>query len=307
MSDSMSQEAGQINQNLQPINKDKLLSLSIQEKYSYIENLIIYTPQTQSLLKKIDECYSSGKYMTKPLCMHISGQWGTGKTTFSKLYSVKHPDIQYLSFTKKPVLYCEIPCPAYIGSLPKCMIKSLGDEFYLKGRDIFTQTQRLYDLLHLCQVEIIFLDEVQHLVDRNSQRLIRDSSDWFKMLIDNVKIPIIFTGMPDSKRIFHENEQLGSRVRYHVEINTLEYDIEFRKLLHIFDNQLPFKNLSNLGTKKLSKCIHTATKGVMRTVKDLLLEASNISLYLSLDYIPLNAFAEAFDKILCNTGDNVFR
>jgi len=91
-----------------------------------------------------------------------------------------------------------------------------------------------------------------------------------------------------------------------VELHLEEYDNDFRKLLHLFDNQLPFKDLSNLGSKEISECIHTATKGIMRNIKDLIREASKISIYLDLNHISQNCFAEAFDKILCNTGENVF-
>ena len=177
--------------------------------------------------------------------------------------------------------------------------------FYSNGR-IFTQTQRLYQLLKDCKVEIIFLDEVQHLVDRNSQKLLRDSSDWFKSLIDEVKIPVIFIGIPDANRIFIENQQLGSRVRYKEVLSPFEYNLSFRQFLHVFDNHLPFKNLSNLGSQELSRRIHTATKGIMRNIKDLIYEASKISLKLNMNQISLSAFAEASFRLF-PTEENVFK
>lgn len=289
------------------IDKEALINLSLVEKLKYIDGIIIQTSKAQSVFKKIEECHNSIKYLSKPQCMTIMGKSGIGKTTFSETYLKRYPEKVLPEYTQKPVFYSIIPCPAYIGSLPNSMLQNLGDPFYSKGRNIFTQTQRLYHFLKVCKVEIIFIDEVQHLVDRNSQKLLRDSSDWFKELIDEVRIPIIFMGMPDSKRIFIENEQLGTRVRYKEELSPFEYDISFRKFLHLYDNQLPFKNLSNLGSTELSKKIHIATSGIMRNIKDLVLEASNISLQLNLNQISVSALAEAFDRVLYDTGENVFK
>lgn len=303
-----------INQQLEPssykplkIDKEELINLSLIEKLKYIDGIIIQTTKVQSVFKKIEECHNSTKYLSKPQCMTIIGQSGIGKTTFSETYLKRYPEKVLTEYTQKPVFYSIIPCPAYIGSLPNSMLQNLGDPFCSKGRNIFTQTQRLYNFLKVCKVEIIIIDEVQHLVDRNSQKLIRDSSDWFKELIDEVRIPIIFMGMPDSKRIFIENEQLGTRVRYQEELLPFEYNISFRQFLHVYDKQLPFKNLSNLGSMELSKKIHTATNGIMRNIKDLILEASNISLQLNLNRISLSALSEAFDRVLLNTGENVFK
>lgn len=289
------------------IDKEALINLSLVEKLKYIDGIIIQTSKAQSVFKKIEECHNSIKYLSKPQCMTIMGKSGIGKTTFSETYLKRYPEKVLPEYTQKPVFYSIIPCPAYIGSLPNSMLQNLGDPFYSKGRNIFTQTQRLYNFLKVCKVEIIFIDEVQHLVDRNRQTLIRDSSDWFKELIDEVRVPVIFSGIPDSKRIFSENEQLGSRVRYREDLLPFNYDLEFRQFLHVYDTQLPFKNLSNLGSQELSKRIYTATKGIMRNIHDLINEATKISLLLNLNQIPISVFAAAFDRVLLDSGENTFK
>lgn len=289
------------------VNKESLLNLTLYEKIQYTDKIRIKTSRIKSIIKKISECHKSLNYLTKPLCMSIFGETGVGKSEFSKFFSKMYPDKIYPEITHKTVLSCNIPCPAYIGSLPSSMLSKLGDPLYSKGRNIFEKTQRLYDLIRISKVEIIFLDEVQHLVDRNRQTLIRDSSDWFKELIDEVRVPVIFSGITDSKRIFLENEQLGSRVRYREDLLPFNYDLEFRQFLHVYDTQLPFKNLSNLGSQELSKRIYIATRGIMRNIHDLIIEATKISLNLNLNQIPLSVLAEAFDNILLNSGENTFK
>jgi hypothetical protein len=301
MSNITANESFSKNQNnIKLPDKEKILSLSYNEKMKYIDGLRIYYPRMNQVLQLVDECHHSTKTSERPLCLRISGPSGSGKTTIVKIHSRKYPDIDTSTGTEKPVIYSRIPCPAYIGGLASKLLHDLGDPFYNKSAKITLHTQRLYALLKACNVRIIFLDEVQHLVDRNSQKLLRDSSDWFKELIDETGIPIVFLGMPDSNRIFIENEQLSNRVRLVEEISPFEYDETFRKFLYLFDLSLPIKESSCLADSDISKRIFISTKGLIKHVRDLIVESSTIAIQNNSNRISIPMLAQAFNKILHN-------
>ena len=123
----------------------------------------------------------------------------------------------------------------------------MKDPFWAKRYpNIGIMTFRLYELLYTCKVQLIIIDETQQLVDRDSKKLIRESADWFKDLINITKIPVAFLGLPESSNIFIENEQLSGRVLLRETVEPFHYDDKgFRSFLHVFDGELPFENSSD--------------------------------------------------------------
>ncbi len=280
--------------------KTKILSLSPSEKIKYTDSIRISYPKLQEMLSLVADCHNSTRTQTRPTCMRVSGASGTGKSNIYELYSKKYPIVNDINGTIKPVLYSRIPCPAYIGGLPPQLLYNLGDPFYNKKITTTLQTKRLYILLKACKVEIIFLDEVQHLVDRNSHKLLRDSSDWFKELIDETGIPIIFLGIPDSDKIFIENDQLSKRVRIAETTKEFDNDDTFRKFLYLYDMALPLEEPSSLADNDMCCRIYNSTKGNVKNIHDLIVESVSIAIANNATRITMPMFAMAHNKILYN-------
>jgi hypothetical protein len=280
------------------LDKTKILSLSPSEKIKYTDGIRISYPKLQEMLSLVADCHNSSKTQARPTCMRVSGASGTGKSNLYEIYSKKYPVVNDINGTNIPVLYSRIPCPAYIGGLPSQLLYDLGDPFYNKSKTIILQTKRLYNLLKACKVEIIFLDEVQHLVDRNSHKLLRDSSDWFKELIDETGLPIIFLGIPDSDKIFIENEQLNKRVRYVQTTKEFDNDDTFRKFLYLYDMALPLEESSSLADSDMCYKLYNSTKGNVKNIHDLLVECVSIAIANNTTRITMPMFARAHNKIL---------
>ena len=65
------------------------------------------------------------------------------------------------------------------------------------------------------QTELILLDELNHLFDRDSEKLLKTASDWLKCLILETKIPIVAFGLPSSEFILSkENNRPLAKVFY---------------------------------------------------------------------------------------------
>lgn len=289
------------------IDKERILSLQLTDKIRYLDELIIFHPKLNQILNYVEECHNSVQVFNRPQCMRIDGPSGVGKTTIYNLHKRKYPDVSDSDGEHKSVLYSRIPCPAYIGGLAANLLYDLGDPFYHKHSNITITTHRLYDLLKACGVKIIFLDEVQHLVDRNSQKLIRDSSDWFKELIDETKIPVIFLGMPDSKRIFNENEQLANRVRISESIAPFKYDEVYRKILILYDQLLPFESLSGFMDPDMSRRVYLASKGLIKNIHDLIKESAIDALKNNSSRITMPMLFNAYTKLFYDKfEDNPF-
>lgn len=222
--------------------KKVLLDSSVEKKIEYVKELEIIYPTMNEILEVFTECHSSYNNSGVPDCCSVVGDSRVGKSTIAKHYKRLYPDLHDKNGVIKPVLISIVPCPAFIGSLVVRLLKDLGDPFYSKRDSVGRNTERLYNLLIDCKVQLLILEEVQHLVDRDNHKLIRTSADWFKDLIENTHIPIAFMGLPESRNIFKENEQLNGRVLRRNEIHPFEHgNKNFRVVLNMLDNELPFR------------------------------------------------------------------
>lgn len=288
--------------------KLELLRLSKKEKLNYVDKLTISYPLMDQIICKIDECRESIQYCSQPECMIISGPPRAGKTTIIKEYMQEHPEINLNEGTVKPVVYCLVPCPATIDGLVSSLIQALGDPFYNKSSRISEKTFRLENLLKACKVELIILDEVQHLVDSNRKKVIMDSADWFKNLIAKTGISVVFVGLPECKKIFVENTQLGSRVLNRYEIIPFNYkDKSFRVILHLLDEALPFEFASDLSESGMWECIYIATHGILGYLKILIRESVNVAIENNYNNITTPILAQAYNNKLHQVlGPNPF-
>lgn len=286
------------------INKSNLLKMSNLEKIKYVDRMIITYNLMDKILAKIEECQSSILYSEQPECLSLIGPTRSGKTTIISQHKKKYPDIIEQDITIKQILYCVTPCPADIGGLVSKLLESIGDPFYIKGTRN-QKTARLANFIKECKVKLIILDEVQHLVDRERQTLIKESADWFKTLIIETNVPVVFVGLPDSRKIFYENSQLSSRVLNRFEINDFDpNDKTFRAILHYFDSYLPLKSYSGLSEPNIWERIHIATHGRFGYIKILIKECAKIAIEKNFQRISLDVLSEAFEAKLSHIFSN---
>lgn len=288
--------------------KSKLLKMSKIQKLEYVDKLTISYPLIQDILNKIEYCQNSMMHSSQPECLSLIGPPRAGKTTIIEQHMSKYSDIIEPEGTIRQIVYCQVPCPANIGGLVTELLRAIGDPFYNKRASIIQKTHTLYELLLKCKVKLIILDEVQHLVDRNRQTLIKESSDWFKKLIFDTKIPVIYVGLPDSLKIFIENDQLGSRVlnRYTIEAFDF-YKKDFRAILKLLDESLPLSLYSGLADPDIWKRIYIATNGLIGFVKVLIKESTKLALDHNTERITMPILSNAYDQKLAQIfGDNPF-
>lgn len=224
-----------------------------------------------------------------------------GKTTILEEYRNNFERYIKDGYTIVPVLYNKVPVGATPKSVASSLLRSLGDPAYDKGTEN-SQTARLLHFIKACQVEMIIIDEFQHLIDRETKHVLNKASDWIKSFCDNAGIPIILCGMPESSKIFDHNDQLDRRFSEKIEMDgfnyiTKENQIEFRAFLKNMDEKLPFNMNSNLANKKLADKLFYASKGNPYYVNKIILEATTIAAKSGGDFIDENHLYDAFTMI----------
>ena len=292
---------------LPDVDKSLFVNMSPDDKEDYVKSITITYPKMQQVFDVFEDCKKSWQTSGQD-CASVLGPSRAGKTIMAEQFKLRYPDYDEPEGVVKPVLFTSVPCPAHIGPLIAKILYDMKDPFWAKRYpNLGIMTIRLYELLNACKVQLIIIDETQQLVDRDSKKLIKESADWFKDLINITKIPVVFMGLPESSKIFIENEQLGGRVLLRETVEPFPYDDKgFRSFLHVFDGQLPFENSSGLAQPDISQRIYLATDGFVGFVNALLARATNVAAHHKLDSINIPVLAHAYNAKLAHRGPNPF-
>ena len=284
--------------------------IEVKKRREHVKAIIISHPRYTSIYKKLEEVHFYSKDSVQADSLFLYGNTGVGKTTILEEYRNNFERYIKDGYTIVPVLYNKVPVGATPKSVASSLLRSLGDPAYDKGTEN-SQTARLLHFIKACQVEMIIIDEFQHLIDRETKHVLNKASDWIKSFCDNAQVPIILCGMPESSKIFDHNDQFDRRFSEKIEMDgfnyqTKESQIEFRGFLKSLDEQLPFNIKSNLASKKLADKFFYATKGIPYYVNKILLEATTIATKSGDDYIDENHLYEAFSQIKISRRTNLF-
>ena len=161
-------------------------------------------------------------------------------------------------------------------------------------------------------MKLILLDELNHLFDRDSEKLLKTASDWLKCLILETKIPIVAFGLPSSEFILSKenNEQLSRRFSQKFYLEPFHWFVDnnnqnasgseegetFRKFLFILDERLPLLERSGLANKEIARSIFYATDGIIGYVMKLIRAALQMALRQEKESITVDMLAASFDR-----------
>lgn len=83
---------------------------------------------------------------------------------------------------------------------------------------------------------MIILDDFQHLIDADTDHVLKTASNWVKTFTEEVGIAVVLSGMSDSLKVFLANPQLDRRYCNKIELlpfsfGTADEIISFRTFL----------------------------------------------------------------------------
>jgi DNA transposition AAA+ family ATPase len=250
----------------------------IKKRKEQVKKIIINHPKYKAIYDRIRETHLLSVGSTQPDGVFLSGLTGVGKSTLLKDYAESYPRKRINGNSIVPILYFKVPVGATPKSVASQALYELADPNFDRGTQV-QLTARLLNFVRACKVEMIMIDEIQHLIDREKLYILNNASDWVKTFVEDAGIPVVICGMPESRKIFEWNTQVDRRfcTRHTFEAfnySTKEDQIEFRAFLKGVDKELPFAGTSNLADPQISEKFYYATNGVPFFIMKILEEAT---------------------------------
>ncbi|SCY54205.1 TniB protein [Paenibacillus polysaccharolyticus] len=269
------------------------------------KEIIIHHPQYSEILNELEMMLYFSEDSVNPEGAFVYGSTGVGKSTLAKEFRDRYPKEIIVEdnreFTHIPVLYVIVPPKATNRTLASKILEEMGDPLHYKGTEALL-TSRIHNYVKKLGIKMIILDELQHLIDADTDHVLKTASNWVKTFTEEVGIAVVLSGITESFKVFLANPQLDRRYCNKIELlpfsyGTVEEILNFRTFLKKIDSELPFSESSNLADPNLSSKIYYVSKGIPFYVMKLLEEATVSAALNGADSIREIDLAKALTKI----------
>lgn len=281
-----------------------------------VEHLLLHHARFNALLARIDYCARfGGDIETKnPPCLAILGNTGAGKTTLIDAWLEKAPlrTMETAEGTIIPYLYVLVPSSPKKKGAVSAFLRALHDPNPSRGTE-WDMISRVHLLIKRCKVQVIFVDEFQHLRDKDTQKVVHAIADFLKDIINQAHIPMILTGkLGEAESILMANSQLDRRVGTPFVLEPFEWDRnrpetikEFRTLMRDIDRALPL-DLSDLQDVEMAYRFYYASDGYLGWIMEIIREAAIRAIDTDCHCLNMPLLAAAYEARLAGTevGDD---
>lgn len=283
-------------------------------KLKLLNHIYVAHPDSDRILERIKRCHNSRSKSEVPMCMILTANTGAGKSTLIKRYMAEHPVSETTKRTIVPIFSSVIPSnttiPQFIQEILKSLIRSvisIDDNTEIEEEiekmasgGLQAIKARLYKYLEKAQVQMIILDEFQHLIHDSNKKILNDVANTIKTLILETKIPVVLVGTPKALAVLPENSEMARRFTKPMMIKpfsiTNDEDINlFRTFLATVDSLLPFKQRSNFASKELTIRFFAASNGYIDDIMRIIHYAGEDAIIDQSDHIKLHHLETAFD------------
>jgi hypothetical protein len=266
---------------------------------------LIEYPRFKELHREILQCQQISKLLGEPQCMSLEGITGAGKTTLVRTYADSFERIVTEAGVTIPVFYVEVPSPVTIRDLAQEALRQLGDPAYDKGTRA-ALTIRLVELIKACGVELVILDDFQHLIDSETNHILAEVSDWLKVLIKKTNVPFLVVGIegrveiilkanPQLSRLFPAREKLEPFGWDWSQEETIQ---DFSRFVNYVEQAIEQHLTGDLPRLELLYRLHYATNGVVGNLMNLMLNTAFLASKRGQSSLELGLLSLAFRKRL---------
>lgn len=242
-----------------------------------IEDTLVPHRPFEKATSRLEQCFAFSQSKREPICIAVVGESRTGKSRVLAEFNDTHPITRNEEGLHIPILRVTAPSKPTVKGLAETMLEGMQDQT-LSGTEN-EKTRRLVRLMKECGTLMIAIDEFQHFVDKASDRVIYDSADWLKTLVDKLRCALVVAGLPSSVGILTQNEQFQGRFYAPVNMPRFDWKIashrdEFIAILGAFHESMSrFFDLPKLDDRDMAFRIYCGSGGLIGYVTKFLRQA----------------------------------
>ena len=287
-----------------------LQSLTVQQRDALIrfKRETVMFPQFQSAYASVRDALALFRASGLIQSHLLLGASGCGKSTLCKMILAENPSFEEPERTVVPVLYVRVPALATVYSLAETLLVALGDPAPYSG-NATAKTHRLITLILACGVQMIILDEMQHIHDRGQSPTVYRVADWIKSLADAVGIPFVIAGLPRTTALIETNEQLRRRFSATLPLDRMGFTgdrqiADFASTVASLVKAMPVKSAFSIDDMEAIERIHYASDGRIGYLVSLLLRSLTIAYAIDQHVVDLAILEQAFEAEIWRDGVN---
>ncbi len=245
------------------------------------ERILVKYPLFRTAIARIQECFDSHDATAEPGCCPLVGESGSGKTTIISYFASLHPRVDHKWGVEVPVLVAKVPARPTVKSFAETLLYQMGDPLWSRGNTV-SKSIRLRELIKLCRVRLLALDEFQHFVDVRRASIVNDVADWLKEQVEEAGLAIVVAGLPRCLEVLRQNEQLRRRFSATLRVGAFRWEVKedrttYRAFLRAVQEQLPEYEMPSLSDLDMAFRMHYGSYGLVGYTMKIIRGAARIA------------------------------
>lgn len=254
----------------------------------------VVSPYLERLIADMDWIRTRGQSGASTPSMIIMGDSGTGKSAL-----LTHYVNQHLSNGSQRVLLTRVR-PTLVETLQWMNNKLGGGRNSRAKASDYGLTDVVIRKLKQSSIELIVVDECQELIQNRRQKERQDVNDRLKFISEESNIPIIWVGLPCAEHLLADS-QWESRAKivhqlHYFKLSDKTGRERFIDILERITATLPVPPVEPLSDPNFGFPLFAASRGEMRSIKELIGAALMEAMDERHDSISLEHFAKAWNR-----------
>lgn len=225
-------------------------------------------PRAQTILQQMEDVFLHPKMHRMPN-LAVIGETNNGKTMLLKTFYRRHqPDeANFLAKPTLPILMLQAPPEPDEGRLYADILAKLFSKAGTR-EPAESMLQRIRLLLSNLDTRMIILDEFQHTLAGTGRRL-RRFLNSIKYLGNELQIPIVVAGTPETLNVLQSDPQVANRFEPQY-LPKWALDEDYLRLLATIEPKLGLANASQLHVPRIATRLYDESEGTIGELMKLL-------------------------------------
>jgi type II secretory pathway predicted ATPase ExeA len=240
-----------------------------------LSNVVVQHAAFREALELIANALEMGNAVGLFAGVRITAPPGSGKSLLIDCLQKNIIDSPYLT-EPLSVIRTELKEAPSVSQIQAGLLDNFGYGLTGKGRATSSNNEVhgvLIEAMRAHKVQLVVLDEFQHIFSPTSEKVSTHVVDWLKRLMNIAQVPVVLVGSKLMDRLEGADLQLTSRIPAVIRLPTFQCDTQWVGFVKAFAKECAAVDLSPLFDRQMALHLFRATQGVPREFKRLLVQA----------------------------------